>query len=72
MDRVTHYECGGLGFESLMARQYESTYENGCFYFCVHKIKGLEGEASSEWFTSEVFELHSGENGKCVSICVSP
>ena len=44
MDRVTHYECGGLGFESLMARQNESTYENGCFYFCVHKIEGLEAE----------------------------
>ena len=21
MDRVTHYECAGLGFESLVARQ---------------------------------------------------
>ena len=33
LDRVTHYECGGLGFESLMARQNESTYEVGAFIF---------------------------------------
>ena len=62
MDRVTHYECGGLGFESLMARQNESTYEVGAFIFvCIEsrdsKPKGSERPGNHEFPDHEKNDL---------------